>query len=200
MLSLLFLLSIVVGAIFNSIPKVSGNARRRAMLQNPKKRRPFYQEEVQRKKERRAAAKAWQQQQKRKGTQTPSGEKGATVPQDGEFVPTEGGPDPLCVDVKYYARRVGLDVEIFEVQTEDGFIIELWHVFNPREYKQPPSPNRQMRGPNLFRTTSKDSEFGETQPFPETNKKYPVLMMHGLLQSAGAFCCESNIIYWPKNL
>jgi pimeloyl-ACP methyl ester carboxylesterase len=160
------------------------------MLQNPKKQRPFYDEEVKRRQERRAAEKAWARQ--RKGAQTPSGEKGVKVPQDGEFVPTEGGPDPLCVDVGYYARRVGLDVEIFDVQTEDGFIIELWHIFTPREYTQRPSADRRMHGPNTFETSPIDSGFADTQPFPETNKKYPVLMIHGLLQSAGAFCCNDD--------
>lgn len=163
------------------------------MLQNPKRRRPFYEEEVKRNQERRAAAEAWLRQQKDKGANTPSGEKGANVAQDGSFVPTEGGSDPLCVDVGYYARRVGLDVEVFEVQTEDGFVIELWHLFNPREYKQAPSRNRQMQGPNVFEKPLEDAEITETQPFPSSNKKYPVLMMHGLLQSAGAFCCKLSV-------
>lgn len=187
-LSLLFLISIVAGAIVGSIPKILRNARQRAVLKNPRRQRPFYEEEVKRRQERRAAAKAWTRQQD--GTQTPSGEKG--VSQDGEFVPTEGGPDPLCVDVGYYARRVGLDVEIFEVQTEDGFVIELWHVFNPREYKRSPTRNRQMRGPEVFETAPTDCGFAETEPFPSSEKKYPVLMMHGLLQSAGAFCCNDD--------
>ena len=191
-LSLLFLLSIVAGAIVGSIPRVLRNARQRAVLKNPKKQRPFYEEEVKRRQERRAADRAWRREQT--GTRTPaSGEKDANgISQDADFVPTEGGPDPLCVDVGYYARRVGLDVEVFEVQTEDGFIIELWHIFNPREYKQPPSSHRQMHGPEAFENAPRDSGFTQTEQFPTSEKKYPVLMIHGLLQSAGAFCCNDD--------
>ena len=191
-LSLLFLLSIVAGAIIGSIPRLLRNARQRAVLKNPKKQRPFYEEEVKRREERKAADRAWRREQT--GARTPaSGEKYANgIPQDAEFVPTEGGPDPLCVDVGYYARRVGLDVEVFEVQTEDGFIIELWHIFNPREYKQRPSPHRQMHGPEVSENTSKDSGNTQTEQFPMSEKKYPVLMIHGLLQSAGAFCCNDD--------
>jgi len=130
-LSFYFLMAIVLGAIVESIPKICKHVSKRAILQNPKRSRPFYEEEVKRRQERRLADQEWVKASR--GAQTPSGEKGdGTIPQDGEFVPTEGGPDPLVVDVAYYARRVGLDAEIFEVQTEDGFIIELWHLFNPR--------------------------------------------------------------------
>lgn len=195
-LSLGFLLAIVIGAIVDAIPRIMKNLRRRAMLQNPKRRRPFYEEEMKRRQERRAADKAWVQQQQ-KGTHTPSGEKGdGSIPQDGEFIPTEGGPDPLCVDVSYYARRVGLDAETFEVQTEDGFIIKLWHIFNPREYKLPPKESYQHRSPDCFRTTSDDPEYGRTQEaFSEGRKKYPVLMIHGLLQSSGAYICNDDDSY-----
>lgn len=200
-LSLGFLLAIVAGAIIDAIPRIMRHMRRRAMLQNPKKRRPFYEEEMKRRQERRAADKAWIQQQRQKGAATPSGEKGDSgVPQDGEFIPTEGGPDPMCVDVScpgkaisYYARRVGLDAETFEVQTEDGFIIELWHIFNPREYKKPPQESYNYRSPDCFRTSSNDPEYGRTQEaFSEGRKKYPVLMVHGLLQSSGAFVCNDD--------
>ncbi|KAF2172364.1 hypothetical protein M409DRAFT_50076 [Zasmidium cellare ATCC 36951] len=192
-LSLGFLIAIVIGAIFDAIPRILKNTRRRAMLQNPKKQRPFYDEEMKRRQERRAAEKTWVQQ-RQKGSQTPSGEKGdGSVPQDGEFVPTEGGPDPLVVDVSYYARRVGLDAETFEVQTEDGFIIELWHIFNPREYKRPPPESYRYRSPDCFRTSSDAPGYGQTQEaFPDGNKKYPVLMIHGLLQSSGAFICNDD--------
>ncbi|KAK3704316.1 hypothetical protein LTR37_013869 [Vermiconidia calcicola] len=193
-LSLAFLLTIVAGAAVNSVPRVLRDVRTRAKLQNPRKRRPFYEEEVQRRRERRAAEKEWVRQQRgRAGDETPSGEKGTgSVPQDGEFVPTEGGPDPLILDVGHYARRVGLDCETFEVQTEDGFILELWHIFNPREYRRPPSPHHEMQGPDIFEKSRKHSGFGETQPFSEENKKYPVLMIHGLLQSSGAYCSNDD--------
>ncbi|KAJ6781800.1 hypothetical protein PWT90_10746 [Aphanocladium album] len=50
------------------------------------------------------------------------------------YQPTEGGRDPVISDVAYYARRVGLDVEKIKVKTEDGFLIDLWHVYDPSEY------------------------------------------------------------------
>lgn len=48
-----------------------------------------------------------------------------------EFVPTDSGKDPLKPDVAIYARRIGLESETFLVQTDDGFILELWHLYNP---------------------------------------------------------------------
>lgn len=192
-LSLGFLLTIIVGAICTSIPKILRNMGHRARLRNPRRQRPFYEEEMKRAQERRTADKTWVREKAGKGTQTPSGEKGGAVPQDGEFIPTEGGPDPLNVDVAYYARRVGLDAEIFEVQTEDGFVIELWHLFNPHEYNQPPASHHEMRSPDVFANNRQASNFAETQKyFAKGKKKYPVLMMHGLLQSAGAFCCNDD--------
>ncbi|KAI6892922.1 alpha/beta-hydrolase [Hortaea werneckii] len=191
-LSLYFLLAIVAGAIVESVPRILKNATIRATFRDPKKRRPFYEEEKKRAQERKAADDAWLKQQQSKGTNTPSGEKGKSIPQDGEFVPTEGGPDPLVVDVGYYARRVGLDAESFDVQTEDGFIIELIHLFNPRDYRQPPPEGHKMDSPDVFTSQPRDSGFAEAQPFPDGQKKYPILMMHGLLQSAGAYCCTDD--------
>ncbi|KAG9678787.1 alpha/beta-hydrolase, partial [Aureobasidium melanogenum] len=188
-LSFLFLLVIVLGAAFTSIPLAFEHIRLRLLLKNPDKRRPFFEEEQQRKKARAEANRDWV---KGKPPTTPA-EVETSPPQDGEFVPTEGGPDPLVCDPGYYARRVGLDVEIFDVETEDGFIIELWHVYNPREYR-PVSPSAHgPRGPDIFGTTTSDPEFGEAErAFPAGNKKYPVLMIHGLLQSAGAYCCTDD--------
>ncbi len=189
-LSFFFLVVIFIGAVSNTIPRVISDSRQRAMFKDPKKTRPFYEEEMHRKKERRAAEKEWVKRQKSKGKSTPSGEKGEAVPQDGQFVPTEGGPETLTMDVAHYARRVGLDMEVFDVQTEDGFIIELWHIFNPRDYSnRPSSPQRKMHGPDIFPDSPKDSAF---EAFPATDKKYPVLMIHGLLQSAGAFCSNED--------
>ncbi|EMC93378.1 hypothetical protein BAUCODRAFT_125246 [Baudoinia panamericana UAMH 10762] len=196
-LSLGFLIAIVIGCIADAVPRIIRYTRRVMLLQNPEYDRPFYTEEKQRAQERRAAEKAWIHQRS-KGTHTPSGEKGLynektrQPPQDGAFVPTEGGPDPLVVDVGYYARRVGLDAETFEVETEDGFIIELWHIFNPRDYQKPAPSSYKMHGPDVFKTSRDDPRFAETQPFPDGKKKYPVLMMHGLLQCAGAFCTNDD--------
>lgn len=107
-LSVCFLLAIVIGAVFDAIPKVV-----RTIRGNPRRQRPFYEEEVKRKQERKEASREWTA--RRKGTATPSGEKGECSEE--EYIPTEGGPDPLVVDIAYYARRVGLDAELYEVQT-----------------------------------------------------------------------------------
>lgn len=187
-LSLCFLLAIVCGAIVDAVPKILEGTTKKPMLQDPKKHRPFYAEEQKRAQERKEAEQAWMKS--KRGSQTPSGEKG--IPQDGEFVPTEGGPDPLTTDVAYYARRVGLDAEIHEVQTEDGFLIELIHIINPRDYTASPSQSHGPQGPEVFRTDRDDTGLFKAGSDSHGTKKYPVLMMHGLLQSAGAFCCNDD--------
>lgn len=192
-LSLGFLCTIVIGALVEAVPRIIRHISRRARFENPKKRRPFYEEEKKRAQERRAAEKAWVQQRNGQGVRTPSGEKCADIPQDGEFIPTEGGPDPLIVDVAYYARRVGLDAETIEVETEDGFIIELWHIFNPRDCRQSPHKHRPTKEVPTFQSGPQDARFTELQR-SNTNekKKYPVLMIHGLLQSSGAYCTNDD--------
>ncbi|KAK6358526.1 hypothetical protein TWF730_007856 [Orbilia blumenaviensis] len=93
------------------------------------------------------------------------------------------GNAKLKCDVGYYARRVGLDIEEFKVTTEDGFILILQHIFDPD-----------------YRTEGRNG----------TKRKYPVLLMHGLLQSSGAFCsnddsslafylCKSGYDVWLGN-
>ncbi|KAF3162632.1 hypothetical protein TWF225_006715 [Orbilia oligospora] len=93
------------------------------------------------------------------------------------------GKPKLKCDVRYYATRVELDMEEFKVTTEDGFILVLQHIFDPKD-----------RG---------DGRNG-------TKRKYPVLLMHGLLQSSGAFCsnddnslafylCKSGYDVWLGN-
>ncbi|KAK6501803.1 hypothetical protein TWF481_009627 [Arthrobotrys musiformis] len=93
------------------------------------------------------------------------------------------GKPKLKCDVGYYARRVGLDMEEFKITTEDGFILVLQHIFDPNN-----------KG---------DGEDG-------TRRKYPVLLVHGLLQSSGAFCsnddnslafylCKSGYDIWLGN-
>ncbi|PSN69763.1 alpha/beta-hydrolase [Corynespora cassiicola Philippines] len=115
--------------------------------------------------------------------------------EDGEqtdgFIPLEGGPDKLPCDVRYYARRLGLDCEIFDVQTEDGFIIELWHIYNPREYKRTDDTVRSPHSPDVFLDNAEAVEAAGSQ-YPPGEKKYPVLMIHGLLQSAGAYCTNDD--------
>lgn len=182
-LSLCFLLVIILGALFTSIPGVAKRQWMRLTFQDPNKNRPFYHEEDKRRKSRRIAEKAWRN---RSHAQTKADAHGAD-----EFVPLEGGPDKIPCDVRYYARRVGLDCEIFDVQTEDGFIIELWHIYNPREYKRSDPSQRTPNSPEIFNSaTSTDGVPGPQ--YKPGDKKYPVLMIHGLLQSAGAYCTNDD--------
>ncbi|KAK8089840.1 hypothetical protein PG997_004801 [Apiospora hydei] len=196
-----FLGVVVLGALFTSIPPLFYRTWMRLTLRNPDARRPFYEEEVRRKKARQEMDRAW----KRRKTQDKiSPDKEAPVANDG-FVPTEGGPDPIICDVGYYARRVGLDMEEFQVQTEDGFIIDLWHIYDPKEHTKLDEKDRTFRGPNLFT--------GETKKRPETpgqKRKFPVLLLHGLMQSSGAYCvndedslafylCKSGYDVWLGN-
>ncbi|KAK7952209.1 uncharacterized protein PG986_007937 [Apiospora aurea] len=196
-----FLGVVVLGALFTSIPPLFYRTWMRLTLRNPDARRPFYEEEMRRKKARQEMDRAW----KRRKTQDKiSPDKEAPVANDG-FVPTEGGPDPIVCDVGYYARRVGLDMEEFQVQTEDGFIIDLWHIYDPKEHTKLDEKERTFRGPNLFT--------GETKKRPETpgqKRKFPVLLLHGLMQSSGAYCvndedslafylCKSGYDVWLGN-
>ncbi|KAF1840613.1 alpha/beta-hydrolase [Cucurbitaria berberidis CBS 394.84] len=188
-LSFLFLLVIILGAAFTSLPGMVEHLWLRLTFRNPEKRRPFYEEENRRKRARRLEERAWKKQ---RATQS---DGKLEVDEEGEqaeeFLPLEGGPDPLKCDVRYYARRVGLDCEIFDVQTEDGFIIELWHLYNPREYKRTKDNQREPHSPEIFPdNSSSDGVAGSQHATGE--KKYPVLMIHGLLQSAGAYCTNDD--------
>lgn len=188
-LSLCFLLVIILGSLFTSIPRLAKRTWMRLTLRNPDKERPFFQEEDRRRRARRMEEKAWQQGKQRELNDSHSdGEKG---PVEDEFIPLEGGPDKIPCDVRYYARRVGLDCEIFDVQTEDGFIIELWHLYNPREYRRATSKQRVSRSADIFPNDASAHGASGSQYAPG-NKKYPVLMIHGLLQSAGAYCTNDD--------
>jgi pimeloyl-ACP methyl ester carboxylesterase len=188
-LSFLFLLVIILGAAFTSLPGMASHLWLRLTLRNPAKRRPFYEEEDRRRRARRVEEKAWLKQQgirpKKEADHVEKEDKEA------EFVPLEGGPDPLKCDVRLYARRVGLDCEIFDVQTEDGFIIELWHLYNPREYKRTEQSQRTPHSPEVFPDNGTSQGVCGSQ-YPDGDKKYPVLMIHGLLQSAGAYCTNDD--------
>lgn len=187
-LSLLFLLIIILGATFTSIPGWFHRLWLRVTFRNPANRRPFYHEEVRRRKARQSEEKSWRK--KHKGSQKSpinSSERGENAD---EFVPLDGGQDPLKCDVRLYARRVGLDCEIFEVQTEDGFIIDLWHLYNPRDYKRSDETRRSADCPDIF--PQNEPEGIANSQYSEGTKKYPVLMIHGLLQSAGAYCTNDD--------
>ncbi|KAF5023634.1 hypothetical protein F66182_4303 [Fusarium sp. NRRL 66182] len=184
-LSLAFLGVIVLGSLFTTIPIVCRNIFYRLTLRDPNSDRPFYQEEMRRAQARRESEKAWKK--KPKSAQTLERVESAE-----EFPPTEGGPDPIICDVAYYARRVGLDVETFEVQTEDGFIIDLWHVYDPKEYTKLDESSRSDQGPEVFQGRRRGLKDPAQKP------KFPVLLMHGLLQSSGAYCCnnDESLAFW----
>ncbi|KAM0279327.1 hypothetical protein ACHAQH_004674 [Verticillium albo-atrum] len=197
-LSLAFLMVIVLGALFTSIPLAAKKIWCKLTFRNIDETRPFYAEEVKRKKARNDLNKKWKHNNLKKGL-GPDKEEIAD-----EYVPTEGGPDPIICDPGYYARRVGLDIEEFHVQTEDGFIIDLWHVYDPKEYTKLSDEERQARGPHVF------TESKKTLKDPTSKPKFPVLLMHGLLQSAGAYCvndedslafylCKSGYDVWLGN-
>ncbi|KAK5001330.1 hypothetical protein LTR60_007412, partial [Cryomyces antarcticus] len=193
-LSLCFLLVIVLGAAFTSIPLMTEHIWIRMKLQNPDERRPFYKEEERRKKRRGEAEKAWKRHHQPENANKMNDDDEEDLPRDGPgYVPLEGGPDPLVCDIGYYARRVGLDCEKYDVQTEDGFIIELWHVYNPLEHQRASSAARSAQPPAIFHTKSSDARFGEAErSYADDNKRYPVLLIPGLLQSAGAYCCNDD--------
>jgi pimeloyl-ACP methyl ester carboxylesterase len=186
-LSFLFLLVIVLGAGFTSLPGMCKHLFLLLTFHDPEKRRPFYEEEIKRKQARKEAEIAWKKRDTMPSAKKlENGEDGGTTD---AFEPLEGGPDPLVCDVRHYARRVGLDCEIFDVQTEDGFIIELWHLYNPRDYKRTNSAQRSPHSPELF---PDDGTHVAGSQYEEGEKKYPVLMIHGLLQSAGAYCTNDD--------
>lgn len=190
-LSLSFLGVVVLGSLFTSIPLVARRIWCRLTFRNPDKDRPFYGEEVSRRDARKEEERKWKHRTSEERRLT---DNDSVVSYNG-YIPTEGGPDPIKCDVGYYARRVGLDVEEFEVQTEDGFIIDLWHVYDPREYVELDAKERQPRGPDPF---TGGKRRGRALKDPEARRKYPVLLMHGLLQSAGAYCVndDQSLAFW----
>ena len=198
-LSLGFLGVIVLGSVFTSIPLMFRHIGLRLLFRDPNARRPFYKQEKERQRARKEENKAWKHKRRRRASIAKAGSNNTQEEDAGyieEYIPTEGGKDPLICDVGYYARRVGLDVEEFKVQTEDGFIIALWHVYNPKEYTPASAEKRRHHSPDLFpddRSTNGSSRCGASgSQFEHGRRKYPVLMVHGLLQSAGAYCTNDD--------
>lgn len=185
-LSLAFLGVIVLGSLFTSVPLVMKMISAKITFRDPDADRPFNQEEKRRARARQEQEEAW----KRKGPVNKTNLERAEGSED--YPPTEGGKDPVICDVAYYARRVGLDVETFEVQTEDGFIIELWHVYDPKEYTELDEDSRSDQGPDVFQPPRKRVKNPSSKP------KFPVLLMHGLLQSSGAYCSndDDSLAFW----
>jgi pimeloyl-ACP methyl ester carboxylesterase len=190
-LSLAFLGVIVLGSAFTSIPLMCQHIGLRLTFRNPNARRPFHHEEQRRKTARRKAEREWTRQRKRRRSASEEGNKEHGRLQD-EYQPTEGGPAKLVCDVGYYARRVGLDVEEFQVQTEDGFIIALWHVYNPAEYVPMARDAREHKSPNVFIDEEKKAQSYQRKQYTDGSRRYPILLMHGLLQSAGAYCTNDD--------
>ena len=237
LLSLSFLGVVVLGSLFTSVPGAVRRTACRLTLRDPDAHRPFYVEEKRRHEMRQEANRSWKRRrlsEENLAHQTtgnmvlPASAAGATFHEDNEapagagvgdstYKPTEGGPDPLVPDVAHYARRVGLDVEKFKVQTEDGFIIDLWHVYDPSEHTPRPPESLKHRGPGLLfdETTSEERDVIQQAMFAERRAdgkkpKLPVLLVHGLLQSAGAYCvndddslafylCKSGYDVWLGN-
>ena len=191
-LSLGFLAVIVLGSAFTSIPLMFKHIGMLLRFKDPDSRRPFYKEEKERNRARKEAEKAWIHNRKRRRSNAArESDQEEFAGRSEEFVPMEGGKDPLICDVRYYARRVGLDMEKFKVQTEDGFIIDLWHLYNPQEYTPASDDERDFRKPEVFFEDS-DKEGNRSKSRSKRGKRYPILMMHGLLQSAGAYCCNDD--------
>ena len=191
-LSFAFLAVIVLGSAFTSIPLMFRHIGMRLRFKDPDSRRPFYELEKKKRKERKEAERAWMRSRKRRRSNPePTVDQEELAGRSDEFIPTEGGKDPLICDVGYYARRVGLDVEEFKVQTEDGFIIDLWHVYNPKEYKPASKDERDFHRPDVFYDDI-DGDSPKSSTRSNGPRRYPVLMMHGLLQSAGAYCCNDD--------
>ncbi|KUJ13755.1 alpha/beta-hydrolase [Mollisia scopiformis] len=156
--------------------------------------RPFQQEEERRAEEREKEERKWERQ--RDGDVDR-----AILESHGGWCPSEGGRDKMIRDVGYYARRVGLDCEELKVQTEDGHILVLWHVYDPREYIPLPAALRGIRGPesiDAIRPPSRKLEPQERGQTKEEERRYPILMIHGLLQSAGVYATndEHSLAFW----
>lgn len=186
-----FLAVIVLGAAFTSIPLMFTHIRLRVTFRDPDARRPFYELEKKRKLKRRDVERSWVKDKKRRKSLSEH-EKEEFAHLESKYEPTEGGPDPLVCDVAYYARRVGLDIEEFKVQTEDGFVITLWHVYDPHEYAPVSKQERRYSSPDVFDDQEERRKPSVGKQFPDGQKRYPVLLMHGLLQSAGAYCTNDD--------
>lgn len=170
-LSLTFLSAIVVGSVMKSLPAFASDTLKRIKGVDPDASRPFNRIEKERAKERKAEEADWEARQG--GSSSADGEDIEIGGKDTRNRQPTGGKDKLVCNIGYYARRVGLEVEEFKVETEDGFLIDLQHVFDPDD-----SPYYPDEGSEADSSTRR--------------KKYPVLLMHGLLQNAGAFCVNDD--------
>ncbi|KAL8974693.1 MAG: hypothetical protein Q9197_001062 [Variospora fuerteventurae] len=192
-LSNAFLGTIVLGSLFTSIPLLFHHLYLRLTFRNPDARRPLYDEEKRRQKIRKQSARAWKRRRNTSFPKPGDGDDEELSRHEEEYEPTEGGKDPLICDLGYYARRVGLDVEEFSVQTEDGFILALWHIYNPKEYTRTSLSHRGRDEPMVFPNNYLDDEHvSPSQQHPPGKRRYPVLLIHGLLQSVGSYCTNDD--------
>ena len=218
-LSLAFLGVIVLGSAFTSIPLMFRHIGIRLTFRNPNARRPFYEEEKRRQQMRNEETRKWKHK-RRRGESSSNAEGGNDEEEAGqeeeEFQPTEGGKDPLVCDLGYYARRVGLDAETYEVMTEDGFIIQLVHIYNPKQHTPASASQRSHGAPVVLtpfdhdRSSNNSAATSSSSTHPPNKRRYPILLVHGLLQSSGAYCvnddsslafylCKSGYDVWLGN-
>ena len=196
-LSLAFLGVIVLGSAFTSIPLMFKHIFTRMKGRDPNARRPFYREEKKRAETRKEEERTWKQQKRQNGRCSKVPEDAEEVAYNGdEFERLEGGKDPLVCDIGYYARRVGLDVEDYDVETEDGFIIQLSHIYNPK-VRTPSSKSHRSHHtavvfPKGLEANDSPEHTSNTSDTISSHQKYPVLLVHGLLQSAGAYCANDD--------
>lgn len=180
-LSLSFLGAIVMGSVAKSLPAFASDTLKRIKGDDPDASRPFNNLEKERAKTRKEEEDNWEAYQKDHHKYSSSEEEleiGGKGARDRQLA---GGKDKLVCDIGYYARRVGLEVEEFKVETEDGFLIDLQHVFDPND-----PPFYPGEGSEDVNGGSGGDSRGRGR------RKYPVLLIHGLLQSAGAFCVNDD--------
>jgi Partial alpha/beta-hydrolase lipase region len=60
----------------------------------------------------------------------------------------------LKSDIGYYAQRVGLDCEEFKVETEDGFLLTIQHIIDPKSGSVDPKSNNFLRVELMIREVS----------------------------------------------
>ncbi|KAK4218235.1 sterol esterase [Rhypophila decipiens] len=212
-LSLAFLQVIVLGSLFTSIGPFCQRMWKQVIGQDPDAHRPFIEEERRREQLRRGQAQRLRRRRSSGGSSSRPAE-GLQPPgsSDDDDENDDIGADKIVCDVGYYARRVGLDVEEFQIETEDGFIIDLWHVYDPKEYSPLPAEERRHLGPEVFTRPAKRAKpsKGGGDSWQQQKPKFPVLLIHGLLQSAGAYCvndedslafylCKSGYDVWLGN-
>ncbi|GAO19502.1 hypothetical protein UVI_02054330 [Ustilaginoidea virens] len=184
-LSSTFLAVVVVAALITSIPTLAKKVIYILTFRDINTLRPFYEEECRRADTRREKQRAWEHYE---SAENIGGDQEGTAD---DYPPTEGGKDRLLCDVGYYAKRVGLEVDMFHVCTEDDFVISLWHVYDPKEYlvQDASEADAGVNGEKVPRKVLK----------PQIRKpKFPVLLLPGLLQSSGAYCCndDDSLAFW----